>query len=93
MDFKNYSQTHTSTPKAEETKPEQTAGLNEKDVRRAINHFSKMDNNTLMRELTKHLSAKRAQGREHEIFEVIERIKPFLSPEQRTRMTQILENY
>jgi|GEM_PF-2427363 len=65
--------------------------MNEKDVRRAINHFSKMSNDQLMRELSRLLIAKKAKGQGSEIAAVIERIKPLLNDEQRRRLTEIME--
>lgn len=87
MDLKSYSETTKQHDNPKEK------GMNENDVRRAINHFSKMSNDQLMRELQKHLVAKRAQGREHEIQSVIERIKPLLNDEQRRRLSEIMEQF
>ena len=89
MDLRNYA---SNTKTNQENKQEQPKdNMNEADVRRAINHFSKMSNDQLTRELSKHLTAKKAQGREHEIISVIERIKPFLNEEQKRRLTEIME--
>ena len=99
MDFRSYSGSDTRLPRRDasrndEKKQEQAmGGMNEADIRRAINHFSKMSNDQLMRELSRHLSKKKAQGRENEITAVIERIKPFLNDEQRRRLSEIMENY
>ena len=85
MDFKSYSgEKKQETPKN---------NMNEADIRRAINYFSKMNNDQLTRELSRHLAAKKAQGREHEITAILERIKPFLNDEQRKRLAEIMENY
>jgi len=86
MDLRSYSQQSQDEQKKE-------PNMDEKDVRRAINHFSKMSNDQLMRELTKHLTAKKAQGREHEIVSVIERIKPLLNDEQRKRLAEIMGKF
>ena len=91
MDLRSYSQTDS---KPNEKKPEPPKNnMNEADVRRAINFFSKMSNEQLTRELSKHLSAKKAQGKENEIMAVLERIKPFLNDEQKKRLSEIMENY
>ena len=87
MDLRSYSQSQ------QQEKQENTSNMNENDVRRAINHFGKMSNDQLMRELTKHLTAKKAQGREHEILAVIDRIKPLLNHEQRKRLDEIMGNF
>ena len=93
MDLKSYSQTY-GTKEQSQPKPESTeSGLNEKDIRRAINHFSKMPNDQLMRELGKHISAKKRQGREAEIYSTLERVKPFLNPEQRKRMEEVVKSF
>ena len=81
---------------AEKNQPEKDArigGLNEKDVKRAINHFSGMSNDQLMRELSKHISAKKRAGKEAEIYSVIERIRPFLNPEQKSRLDEIIRSF
>ena len=83
MDLRSFSQKNTESPPKD--------SMSETDIRRAINHFSKMNNDQLTRELSRHLTAKRAQGREHEIVAVIERIKPFLNDEQKRRLSEIME--
>ena len=75
---------------AEKQQPRTAGGLNENDVKRAINHFSGMSNDQLMRELSKHISAKKRAGKEAEIHNVLERIKPFLNGEQRKRLEEIM---
>jgi CRISPR/Cas system CSM-associated protein Csm2 small subunit len=82
MDLKSFSQKE--QPKTE------TPNLNEADVRRAINFFGKMSNEQLMRELSKHISAKKRAGKEDEIYSILERIKPMLSTEQRKRLEEIM---
>lgn len=84
MDLKSYAGTAKQQDKPKDN-------MSENDVRRAINHFSKMPNDQLMRELQKHLAAKKAQGRENEISSVLERIKPLLNDEQRRRLAEIME--
>ena len=76
---------------AEKENTQSNAGnLNEADVKRAIKHFGGMSNDQLMRELSKHISAKKRAGKETEIHGIIERIKPFLSDEQRKRLGEIM---
>ena len=89
MDLKSYSNQNISKT-ADETTAKNNSNMNETDVKRAINHFSKMNNDQLMRELTKHLSKQRAAGREGQIQETIARIRPLLSPEQQQRMDEVL---
>ena len=91
MDLKGYA---SSTESRQEKKQDQPKNnMNEADVRRAINHFSKMSNEQLTRELSRHLMAKKAKGQENEIIEVIERIKPLLNDEQKRRLSEIMEKY
>ena len=82
MDLKSFAEKNTEGTN--------TSNLNEKDVRRAINHFSGMSNDQLMRELSKHITAKKRAGKEAEIHGIIERIKPFLSEEQRKRLAEVM---
>ena len=91
MDLRSYSEKD-SKPNEKKTESPKN-NMNEADVRRAINFFSKMSNEQLTRELSKHLSAKKAQGKENEIIAVLERIKPFLNDEQKKRLSEIMENY
>jgi len=82
MDLRNFAE------KKEQAK--ETSNLNEADVKRAIKHFGGMSNDQLMRELSKHITAKKRAGKEAEIHSILERIKPFLSDEQRKRLTDIM---
>lgn len=66
------------------------SGLDERDVRRAINHFGGMSNEQLMRELSKQISAKKRAGKEDEIYSVLEKIKPMLNADQRKRLDEIM---
>ena len=75
----------TSTKKEE---PQPT--LDEGDVRKAIGHFSKMNDDQLMGELLKQVTAQKANGTTDNMKQTIERIKPFLSPEQRKRLESII---
>ena len=98
MDLRSFGQTQRPQNKqqsVEKDKDAKTAASNmsENDVRRAINYFSKMSNDQLMRELGKHLTTKKAQGRESEILAVIERIKPLLNDEQRKRLADIMGKF
>ena len=94
MDFKSFSETRTGKEPDKQPEENQPAGaMSENDVRRAINHFGKMSNDQLMRELSRHLAAKKAQGREHEISGVIERIKPLLNDQQRLRLNEIMRDF
>jgi hypothetical protein len=65
--------------------------MSENDVRRAINYFGGMSNDRLMQELSKLLAAKRREGKEKEVLDTVERIKPLLNPEQRRRVEDILK--
>lgn len=67
-----------------------TDSISETDVRRAIKHFGGMSNDQLMRELSKHISAKKRAGKEAEIYNILERIKPMLNESQRKRLDEIM---
>lgn len=69
---------------------ESNSGMDENDVKRAIKHFSTMNNSQLMTELAKHVNAKRARGEQADIEKTLDRIKPFLNEEQQTRLEQIM---
>lgn len=87
MDLKSY---------AEQNKPQPDAkvgNMNENDIRQAVKHFGKMPNDQLMRELSKHISAKKRAGKEAEIYTIIERIKPFLNDDQRKRLNEIMRSF
>jgi hypothetical protein len=43
-----------------------------------------------MRELSKHITAKKRAGKENEIYGILERIKPYLNDEQRKRLGEIM---
>jgi len=86
MDLKSFAQSNQPQP---DTKAS-TSNINETDVRRAIKHFGGMSNDQLMRELSKHISAKKQAGKHKEIADVIERIKPMLNDEQRKRLEEIM---
>ena len=83
MDLKSFSEKR-------EQQQATAGGMNEKDVRRAINYFGGMSNDQLMRELSKHIAAKKRAGKEAEIYSVLERIKPLLNDEQRKRLNEIM---
>ena len=87
MDLKSFAEKNQPKP------DEKVGNLNENDVRRAIKYFGNMPNDQLMRELSKHISAKKRAGKEAEIYQIIERIKPFLSAEQRTRLEEIMRTF
>ena len=89
MDLRNFA--NTNIPKEEATQEKTVGGLSERDVRRAINYFSGMNNDQLMRELSKHLNRKRAEGKEHEVHAMVKQIMPMLSEEQRARMEDIMK--
>ena len=94
MDLKNFANSGAEKQQNTlHTQPNSQDSMNERDVRRAINHFGKMSNDQLAHELTKHLSKKKAQGREGEVIEIIDRIKPFLNAEQQKRLNEIMENF
>jgi len=83
MDLKSFAE-------KENTQKTSTSNLNEADVKRAIKHFGGMSNDQLMRELSRHISAKKRAGKEDEVYNILERIKPFLSDEQRKRLAEIM---
>ena len=82
MDLKSFSG-------AGEEKNEQPA---HEDVYKAINYYSKFSNEQLMTELAKQLAAQRKKGKGDEILRTVERIRPFLNPEQQKRLEEILKN-
>ena len=84
MDLKSFAEQNNQDAK--------TNNLNENDVRRAIKHFGGMSNDQLMRELSKHISAKKRAGKEAEIYTILERIKPMLNDEQRKRLNEIMRS-
>lgn len=88
MDLRSFSET-----KQEQPKNDNSNSMSEKDVRRAINHFSKMSDDQLMRELGKHLTKKKSQGKQSDVLNIIEQIKPLLNDEQRRRLIQIMETF
>lgn len=99
MDLKSFAEQNKHT---QNTKPQSddngshtnTAhNMNEADVRRAIKHFGGMSNDQLMRELSKHISAKKRAGKEVEIQNILERIKPMLNDEQRKRLDEIMRSF
>ena len=63
--------------------------MGEQDVREAIGHYSKLNNDQLMAELVKQLATKREKGEMASVRETIEKIKPFLSAEQKNRLETI----
>lgn len=69
------------------------SNMSEADVRRAINHFGGMSNDQLMRELSKHITAKKRAGKEAEIQNILERIKPMLNDVQRKRLDEIMRSF
>jgi len=71
-------------------KNEAPKAASEDDVKKAINHFSKMDNSQLMLELAKQISMQKEKGNHKQMAETIERIKPFLNEEQKKKLDVIL---
>jgi len=67
--------------------------VTESDVKDAIAHFSKMDNNQLMMELAKQIGMQKEKGNQTHIKETIERIKPFLNEEQKQRLEEIIKRF
>jgi hypothetical protein len=91
VDLRSFSSREVNQDEARQSTHTQ-GGMSENDVRRAIKYFSGMSNDQLMRELSKHLSRKRAEGKESEVKDMIERIKPLLNDEQRARLQEIIQN-
>ena len=89
----NKSTSHSNEQHSNSQEHKNDGGMSEKDVRRAINFFSKMSDDQLMRELGKHLAKKKQQGKQSEVLSMVETIKPFLNDEQRKRLTQIMESF
>jgi len=92
MDLKTFAQNN----QQHEQQPDKNAkvgNMSEADVRRAIKHFGGMSNDQLMRELSKHISAKKRAGKESEIYGIIERIKPMLNADQLARLEEIMGNF
>jgi len=72
------------------TKNDDEKQMNESDVRSAIGHYSKMNNDQLMSELVKQITKKRDKGEMQNVRETIEKIKPFLNAEQKARLETIV---
>lgn len=70
--------------------PPQTNNMDETDIRKAINHYSGMDNNALMAELIKQVGFQKEKGNSKHMLETIERIKPMLNNEQKKRLEDIV---
>jgi len=64
--------------------------MQEKDIKAAINNFSKMSNDQLMAELVKYMAAQKQKDGGAGMAKTIERIKPLLNPEQRKRLEEVL---
>jgi len=73
-------------PKEEEKK------MSEDDVREAISHYAKMDNDQLMGELMKQVTAQKDKGNTKNMKEIIDKIRPFLNDEQKARLNQITKS-
>jgi len=85
MDLKSFSNTEPYAPYRDE------GILKESDVKDAINEYSKMSNDQLMMELAKQIGMQKEKGQANSMLETIERIKPFLNEEQRSKMENILK--
>jgi len=73
-------------------KEEKPKVATEDDVKKAVNHFSKMDNSQLMLELAKQVAIQKDKGNHEQMSETIERIKPFLNAEQKKRLDVIISS-
>ena len=63
--------------------------MDESDVREAISHYSKLDNDQLMAALVQQIASKREKGEMDTVKETIEKIKPFLNTEQKKKLETI----
>jgi len=66
--------------------------MQEKDIKDAINAYSKMSTEQLMAELVKHMALQKQKDGGVNMAQTIERIKPLLTPEQRKKLEQILSD-
>ena len=66
--------------------------MNEKQLKQVIEAYSKMPADQLMSELAKHMAAQRAKDGGANMRTMIERIKPFLTPDQRGKLEEVLRN-
>ena len=99
MDLKSYANTEPYAKYrdeeilSEKKKVETDKKNDEADVKRAINHFSKMSQDQLMVELGKHIGSQKDKGNAGQMKETIGRILPMLNAEQKQRMSAILKQF
>jgi len=99
MDLKSFSNTDDYAAYREESilheqsKQETTnkQQMSEQDVRDAIGQYSQLNNDQLMAELMKQVSAQKDKGNISSMQSTIEKIKPFLNPEQQKRLEVIIK--
>ena len=64
--------------------------MNQKELKDVIEGYSKLSNDQLMVEFAKHMAAQKQKDGGASMKKTIERIKPFLNPEQRKRLEEVL---
>jgi len=64
----------------------------EKQIKEVVETYSKLSNDELMMEFAKHYAAQSQKDGGASMRKTIERIKPFLTPEQQKRMEEILRS-
>ena len=64
--------------------------MNEKDIKKVIDGYSKLSNEELMVEFAKHFAAQKSKDGGASMQKTIERIKPFLNDQQKKRLEEIL---
>jgi len=64
--------------------------MNQNDIKQIIENYGKLSNDELMTEFAKFFAQQQAKDGGASMRKTIERIKPFLNPEQRKRMEEVL---
>jgi len=62
-----------------------------KQVKQAIDNFSKLSDEELMTQLAQYMAAEQAKDGGKSMMKTIERIKPFLNSDQKRRLETILK--
>lgn len=68
--------------------------INEEDVKKKINHYSKLNEGDLMKELHKEVAKQKAEGKfdVNKISSQVENIMPMLNEKQKSNLERILKN-
>ena len=66
--------------------------MQEKEIKDAVNNYSKMSNDQLMTELVKQIALQKQKDGGASMRQTIERIKPFLNAEQRKKLEEVLKS-